>query len=96
MTALEHIYAIKNILSHGPTSDDFSYSDRLILHFLQVSRGILVEQKIDKYYYISEQTYQDWCATLELSSFHDCCNGPDLDCKVLKSTLPLPKFLNSR
>lgn len=93
---LEHVYAVKGILSHGPSSDDFSFSDRLIAHFLQVARARLVEQKIDKYHFISEQTYQDWCVDLELSNFHNCCTGPNLDCKVLRSTIEVPKFLNSR
>lgn len=96
MTLLEHVYAIKNLLSHGPVSDDFSYSNRLIAHFLQISRAKLLEQKADKYHYISEQSYQDLCLDLELSNFHSCCDDVDVECKVLKSTSTLPKFLNSR
>lgn len=97
MKLIEHIYAIKNVLAHGPASDDFSFSDRLISHYLQVARARLIEQKIDKYYYISEQSYQDLCVDLTLSSFHDCCDIPDLDeCKVMKSIAEVPKFLNSR
>lgn len=96
MNLQHHVYAIKNLLSHGPASDDFRLSDRLIAHFLQVARAKLIEQKIDKYYYISEQSYQDWCADLELSNFHNCCTGPDVDCQILRSVLEVPKFLNSR
>jgi hypothetical protein len=36
------------------------------------------------------------CLDLELSSFHNCCDVPDLNCHVLKSTTPIPKLLNSR
>lgn len=97
MTVKEHVYAIKNLLAHGKISDDFSYSDRLIYHFLQVARGRLIEQKADKYRFISEQSFQNLCIDLELSSFHDCC-GVDytFDCLILKSTTIVPKFLNSR
>lgn len=96
MTLNVHVYAIKNLLSHGPVSDDFSYSNRLIAHFLQVSRANLIEKKADKYHFISDQSYQSLCVSLELSSFHNCCDKPDQDCKILKSTTPIPKFLNSR
>ena len=96
MTLLEHVYAIKNLLSHGPVSDDFSYSDRLIAHFLQVTRAKLIERKADKYHFISDQSYQSLCVDLALSSFHNCCTKAELECKVLKSIEPIPKFLNSR
>jgi len=96
MKLIEHVYALKNILAHGPASDDFSFSDRLIAHFLSVARARLVEQKIDKYHFISEQTYQDWCATLAPSNFHNCCSVPSVGCVVLKTTSEVPKFLNSR
>lgn len=96
MTLLQHVYAIKNLLSQGPVSDDFSYSNRLIAHFLQIARSKLLEDKANKYHFISEQSYQSLCLDLELSNFHNCCDTPDNDCKVLKSTTDIPKFLNSR
>lgn len=96
MTLLQHVYALKNLLTHGISSDDFSYSDRLIAHILRVCRATLIEQKLNKYNPISPQSYQDLCVSLELSSFHGCCDVPDMDCKILKSSEPIPKFLNSR
>jgi len=96
MTLLEHVYATKLILSGGPVSKDFSRSNREIAHFLQVARARLLEQKADKYHYISEQSYQSLCLDLELSNFHNCCDAADNDCQVLKSTVEVPKFLNSR
>ena len=96
MTLLEAVYATKNLLTKGVASDDFSLSNRLIAHYLQTSRALLIEQKTDKYHFISEQSYQSLCVKLELSQFHNCCNGIELDCKVLKSTIQIPKFLNSR
>lgn len=96
MTLLEHVYAIKNLLSQGPSSDDFSYSNRVIAHFLQVSRAKLIERKADKYRFISDQSYQSLCVDLELGNFHNCCDKADLECKILKSVKPIPKFLNSR
>lgn len=96
MTLKFHVYAIRNLLSKGIASDDTQYSLRLIAHFLNVARALLTEQKADKYNYISEQGFQSLCVKLELGSFHNCCDYPNATCKVLKSVLPLPKFLNAR
>ena len=96
MTLSKHVFAVKNTLSRGVSSKDFSFSNRLIAHHLQVSRALLTERKADKYHFISEQSYQSLCITLELSQFHNCCDMPDSKCKVLKSTIEIPKFLNTR
>lgn len=96
MTLAQHIYAVKNILANGPTSDDTPFSERLVAHFLQITRAYLLERKADKYRYISDQSFQSVCLDLELGSFHNCCDLPDLECKVLKSTIKLPKLLNSK
>lgn len=96
MTLGQHIYAIKNIIANGPSSDDSPFSEGLVAHFLQITRAFLLERKADKYRYISEQSFQSVCVDLELSSFHNCCDLPELECKVLKSTIKLPKLLNSK
>lgn len=96
MNLLHHVYAVKNILAHGSPSDDFSFSNRLIAHLLQVSRSRLIEQKADKYNFISEQSYQSLCVDLAKASFHNCCEAPATDCQVLKSTIEIPRFLNTR
>lgn len=96
MKVINHVYAIKDLLSRGPAASDFRLSNKLILHYLQIARARLIEQKINRYHFISEQSYQDWCASLQLSNFHACCEAPDVECQVLKSTTPVPKFLNSK
>ncbi len=96
MTLKEHTQAIRNIITKGQASDDSAFSLRLIAHFLNIARAILTEQKANKYTYISEQSFQSLCVPLELSSFHNCCSIDTVDCKVLKSVNPLPKFLNAR
>ncbi len=96
MTLQHHIYAIKNIIANGPSSDDSPFSERLVAHFLQITRAFLLERKADKYRYISDQTFQSVCMDLELGSFHNCCDVPELDCKVLKSVIKLPRLLNSK
>lgn len=93
---MHHIAAVRAIIANGPASDDNSYSDRLIAHFLQVTRAFLLEQKADRYRYISDQSFQTVCLDLVEGSFHNCCDIPELECTVLKSTVKIPKLLNSR
>ena len=96
-TRLEHVYAIQNIINRGVKSDDARISNRLIEHFLNASRSILVKQKLDKYQPLSQQSYQTLCIPLEEGSYHDCsCVTVDLGCKVLKSTCELPTELVKR
>jgi hypothetical protein len=96
MTLNEHVYAIRNLMSKGVSTNDAHFSLRLIAHFLNAARAILTERKADKYVYISEQTFQSLCLDLELSSFHNCCTLPAQKCKVLRSKIKIPKFLNAR
>ena len=95
MTTLEHIYAIKNIINRGIASDDSRISNRLILHFMNISRGMLLEQKLDKY--ISMQDFQSLCIDLAGGSYHNCCDIKiPTDCTILKSTIKLPQLLSAR
>lgn len=96
MTLIHHISAVRAIIANGPTSKDTPFSDRLIAHFLQITRAFLLERKADKYRYISDQTFQSVCLDLELGSFHNCCDTPDLNCNILKSVIKIPKLLSAR
>lgn len=96
MNLLTHVYAVRNLLSKGASSDDASFSLRLIAHFLRVARGFLIEQKANKYNFISEQSYQSLCLDLTKGQFHNCCDGPTSKCVLLKSTTKIPKFLITR
>ena len=96
MTLRTHVYAVRNLMSKGAASDDTSFSLRLIAHFLRITRGMLIEQKANKYHSISEQSYQSLCLNLEESNYHNCCEGPDTKCKLLRSTIKLPRFLTTR
>lgn len=96
MTLKEHVFAIRNLINKGVGSDDSAYSLRFIAHLLNVARAVLTEQKADKYHYISEQSFQSLCIDLEPATFHNCCSVTDVECKILRSKNPLPKFLNTR
>lgn len=92
----KHIYTIKNIVSRGPVSDDFNYSDRFIGHLLKVTRNRLIKQKMDKYNSISPYVYQDLCVTLERGQYSDCPNLPTTSCYILKSVDDVPEVLQAR
>lgn len=95
-TLTQHVYAVKNLLNNGIASDDSRLSNKLIAHFLKMSRAVLVKQKLDKYHTLSETNYITICVPLELSEFNECKCGPsDVNCKILKSTCPIPKEINS-
>lgn len=96
MTVREHVYAIKNLFNNGTASDDARLTNRLILHFLNIARLRLIKDKLDQTYYVSEQSYQDLCLDLEPSSFHACCSIDYDYCPILRSTVTLPKFLDSK
>ena len=96
MRLLEHVYAIKTLINRGEASDDAPFSNSLIAHYLQIVRATLIERKIDKYHFISEQSYQDWCAPLAEGDYHNCCGITFPKCGILKSISPIPSFLNSR
>lgn len=96
MTLIQHISAVRAIISNGLGSKDIAFSDRLIAHFLEVTRATLLERKADKYRHIADQSFQTVCLPLELGSFHNCCTVPDLECHILKSTIKIPKLLTAR
>jgi hypothetical protein len=92
-TLTQHIYAVKNILNNGIASDDATLSNSLIAHFLQMSRALLVKQKMDKYRYLSELNYISVCMPLEVGEFAECANciPENVNCKLLKGKCKLPK-----
>lgn len=93
-TLQEHVYAIQNIINRGPKTDDARVSDRLVEHFLKVSRSRLLRQKIDKGHNISELNYATICFPLQSEEYDDCdCLPDDVSCQVLKSTCKIPRYL---
>lgn len=96
-TKTEHIYAIQNIINKGVKSDDSNYSNKLVGHYLDMSKAILIKRKLDKYHTLSDTNYQTICVTLEEDTYHDCsCIPAELGCKILKSKCPLPKEIVKR
>lgn len=96
MKLIEHIYAIKNLTNRGVASDDSRFNNSLLAHLLKINRANLIEKKADKYHFISEQSFQSLCVPLTKGQYHNCCDNIDTECYFMKSTIKLPKILNTR
>lgn len=59
-------------------------------------RSKLIQDKIDKYSFVTDQSYQTVCLELMESTFHDCCNIDYTDCPILKTKESIPRLLQSR
>lgn len=96
-TKRQHVYAIQNILSQGPRSDDSSFSNRLVEHFLNISRGLLIKRRMDSKHVLSDSNYMTYCDTLIPSKFFDCsCISHEFNCNILRSTRPVPEYISSQ
>lgn len=98
MTILEHIYAVKNLLDKGPASDDSRISNRLIKHYLTITRQKLIKEKADK---LNKLADRNWipinCIALCEDTWHQCdCIPEDLKCKVLRTKYRLPNPISTK
>jgi|32_taG_2_1085360.scaffolds.fasta_scaffold56502_2 hypothetical protein len=96
-TVNEHIYAIQNILEHGPKSDDSNISNRLVLHYMNIARVLLLKRKADKKQRFDPSDFQSFCMPLCEDTWIDCeCLPDDLGCKILKGKFKIPQAMTSR
>jgi len=93
-----YINYLRNILSHGATSDDFPWSDQALYFLLCNLRAFLTIQKHKKSQVISEFTYQDLpCFEFEYTTIDDCtCTPTDQQCKYRRSVFEVPEILHGR
>ena len=92
----EHIFHLKEVLSHGAASDDSRLSDRHIYHILKYLRAKKVKEKADKSHQLSPFLYNTVdCFPMELAEPGDC-GCIITGCKVLKSTYDLPMIVTAR
>lgn len=89
MTILEHIYALKEILSSNQPTDDFPYSEEFLYHLLKAARARLIESRIDS---ASPFSYTTHCIDLEPHSLQDCCST----CTLYRSTVPIPDIISDQ
>lgn len=90
---LEHIYAIKTMLTNGSISDDYSYTNDFIKHMLFNARSKFLKDKLSKYIQISDVNYQTLCIDLELVKYHDCVET--IGCQILKSKIKIPDYIQA-
>ena len=95
-TVNEHIYAIQNLVNKGAKSDDSAFSNRFILHLMNITRILLLKRKADKKQTFDPSDFQSFCMSLCEASWIDCPCLPDVDCPILKSKFKIPKALTSR
>jgi len=96
-TLLEHIYAIQNILNNGVPSDDHRLPNALVGHYLKINRAVLIKRKLDKERTLNNNNYYAICVPLELAPYQDCCLvDDDVNCKLLKSTIKIPRSISAR
>lgn len=95
-TSREHIYAILNIYNAGPSSDDSIIPEPLVLHYMNVTRSLLLKRKADKGA-LSDRNKQSFCLDLVPSKFFDCsCIMPEHNCIILRARQPLPEYLSTK
>lgn len=78
------------------TSDDSHYSDEYFYKLMCDTRALLIDREIKQFRKISEWNFQTFCVNLEPDTYHDCACIDDIGCKVMKSTIKIPKPLLSR
>lgn len=91
MKLIDHVYAIRNLLSKGVSSDDSAFSLKFIAHLLIVNRANLIKRNNSM---AKDYNFQALCLTLEEDALHKCCTTQS-SCKILKSTKKLPRFLGN-
>lgn len=97
MTILEHVYAIQNILNKGAKPDDARISNELVLHYMNVTRVLLLKREADKRKAHNPANFQGICVPLCESTWVDCCSIPDsISCPILKSTVKIPRAITGR
>ncbi len=93
----EYIGHIEAILSQGPKNDEYRFSDKHIYNILLYLRAVLIKNKANKMQVISEFNYQTVsCLSLELANLNDCDCLPEVGCKYLRTSQPLPEILTHR
>lgn len=93
----EYIGHVKAIVSQGPESDEFRFSDKHIYNILLYLRATLLKNKANKMQPLSPFNYQTVsCLSLELANLNDCDCLPEVGCKYLRTSQPLPEILSNR
>jgi len=86
---------IRNIASSGPTPVDFRISDDEILHWINETRSMMINQAIQKRQDISDVWIQTiGCLALTEVDTSECCEVTT-DCYMLRSEVQLPPTIET-
>lgn len=86
---------IRNIASSGPTAVDFRISDDEILHWINETRSMMINQAIQKRQDISDVWIQTiGCLALTEVDVSECCEVTT-DCYMLRSEVQLPPTIET-
>lgn len=98
MTALEIIYQIQNLKSGGRQSDDNRLSDAQVYAMICYYRALFLRRELDTYASINSKLKQSILLELEVATdeYTVNCLGTSKQSCILRSVLPLPKFLQLR
>tara|TARA_R110002167_G_scaffold359085_2_gene575503 strand:+ start:1319 stop:2017 length:699 start_codon:yes stop_codon:yes gene_type:complete len=92
-TIAAHIDDLRNQLRQ--TSDDSIYTDKYLYKKILDARSMLLKRELDKHKLISDFNYMTICMNV-VPGVPVECGCSDLQCKVLVSTLELPKPLQNK
>lgn len=90
-----HVYAIKQILSNGPSSSKFSFSDSFISFLLKNSRITLLKEKMNKDKSVSESNFSVLCVEMEKGNFSECNCEVAEGCELFKSISTIPELIST-
>lgn len=88
------VFDIKDSISNGRVTKDFNVSDDLIKFWILSKREKYLKQQTSKGKNINEFVQDLGCVTMSFVDKSSCCSV-NLDCKFLRSDLPLPYFIGN-
>jgi hypothetical protein len=90
----EIVYNLKNLIRGGITSDDDTISNRQLIFIFNTYRAKLIREDLNKGRTIDRGLIQDLgCVPVECVDAADCCDIVDSGTTVVRTTEPIPDFL---
>ncbi len=87
-TISHHIAAIRSLIKEH--TDDSYYEDQFLYSLLKAAAQRLMRERLDKYRFLSQWFWKDFCIGTEKTRAHDC-SCVAAGCYVLKSVVEIPK-----
>lgn len=89
------VFDVLNVMYGGKIPDDADLSERLVAYYIEQYRALLIRQELSTRGKVPENYVQTLgCIPLEAVDKSDCCENTS-GCTVLRTTIKLPKIVNS-